>query len=615
MLMQLLTVLVLIPILGFVGCILTPRKWERTIFFIAIAAIVLEFVAFLIFGYQWLSTGTSPVFGSVGSLHVGHNYIFDLSFYFDNLAAVFLGMTIIMTALIFIFSKYYLHREQGFKRFYSTVLLFFIGLSLIILAGNFEVLFVGWELIGISSVLLIAFYRDRFLPARNALKIFSLYRVGDAFLLAAIWYAHHIFEKSVSFSEISGLTVHGSDVVILGLLLLMVAMIKSAQFPFSYWLPRAMEGPTTSSAIFYGALSVHMGLFLLLRTSPLWEDNVWLRIAIAIVGLVTAIVASSIARVQSSIKTQIAYASITQIGIMFIELAAGLHWLVLLHFVSNASLRAYQLLISPSVVSYLVHDQFFYFVTPLQRIKNTFVGKLRATFYVLGIKEWNMNTAVSHYLWKPLKSIGRVFVSLDSLFAQVTSLVVFLTSLAVVSSVTLSSAMQLIISTVAAVVSIIFYIRAYTTKNSARTCWNLIMLGNLFGALFLILASAGSWKYLVMYGAGVTLAFIVGHACLWYLEKKNEPSALRDYHGSIYTFTKLGNLFFIVSLFIMAFPISPSFLAQDVLVSLIPENQAFQIVLFCLSYLLVGVSTVRLYTKVFFGPHKTSHHEIAYKSS
>lgn len=613
--MQFLTVLVLIPILGFVGCILTPRKWERTIFSIAIAAIILELVVFLLFGYQWLSAGTSPVLSSIGSLHVGHSHIFDLSFYFDNLAAVFLGMTIIMTALIFIFSKYYLHREQGFKRFYSTVLLFFIGLSLIILAGNFEVLFVGWELIGISSVLLIAFYRDRFLPARNALKVFSVYRVGDAFLLAAIWFAHHIFEKSVSFSEFSGLTVRGSDVVILGLLLLIVAMIKSAQFPFSYWLPRAMEGPTTSSAIFYGALSVHMGLFLLLRTFPLWEDNMWLRITIAIVGLITAIVASSIARVQSSIKTQIAYASITQIGIMFIELAAGLHWLVLLHFVSNASLRAYQLLISPSVVSYLVHDQFFYFVPPLQRIKNTFVGKLRATFYVLGIKEWNMNTAVSHYLWKPLKSIGRVFTSLDTLFAQIASFIVFLVSLAVVSLETLSSAMQLIISTAAAVVSIIFYIRAYTTKNSARTCWNLIMLGNLFGALFLILASAGSWKYLAMYGAGVTLAFIVGHVCLWHLEKKDEPSALRDYHGSIYTFTKLGNFFFIVSLFIMAFPISPSFLAQDVLVSLIPESQAFQIVLFCLSYLLVGVSTIRLYTKVFFGPHKTSHHEIAYRSS
>jgi len=141
------------------------------------------------------------------------------------------------------------------------------------------------------------------------------------------------------------------------------------------------------------------------------------------------------------------------------------------------------------------------------------------------------------------------------------------------------------------------------------------MLGHLFGALFLVLASTRDWKYLAMYGAGVITAFIVGHTCLWYLETKDESNALRDYHGAIYAFPRLGNLFFIVSLLFMAFPISPSFLAQDILVSLIPEGHAFQIVLFCLSYLLVGVSTVRLYTKVFFGPHKTSYHETAYKSS
>jgi NADH:ubiquinone oxidoreductase subunit 5 (subunit L)/multisubunit Na+/H+ antiporter MnhA subunit len=521
-------------------------------------------------------------------------------------------MATAMTALIFIFSKYYLHREQGFKRFYSTVLLFFIGLSLIILAGNFEVLFLGWELIGISSVLLIAFYRDRFLPSRNALKVFSVYRIGDAFLLAAIWYAHHIFQANVNFSELSGLTVQHGSIIILGLLLLMVAMIKSAQFPFSYWLPRAMEGPTSSSAIFYGALSVHMGLFLLLRTFPLWEGSIGLRIAVAVLGLVTAIVASSIARVQSSAKTQIAYASITQIGIMFIELALGLEWLVLLHFISNASLRTYQLLISPSIVSYLIHDQFFHFVPPLQKIKNTFLGRLRATFYTLGIKEWNMNTAVSHYLWKPLKSIGRVFAFLDSQRAQAVALVLVLIFAALAA---VSTGSLLAISTIAAVISIVFYIRAYTTKNSAVTCWNLIMLGHLFGALFLGQTSAGNWQYLVMYGAGVMAAFVVGHVCLWYLRAKGEPNALRDYHGSIYTFTKLGNFFFIVALLFMAFPISPSFLAQDILVSLIPENHAFMVALFCLSYLLVGVSTIRLYTKVFFGPHKTSYHEIAYKSS
>jgi NADH-quinone oxidoreductase subunit L len=616
MLLQLLTMLVLVPILGFFVCIFTPTKWERTIFGVAISAILLELVTFLLFGYQWLSTGASPVFTSVGSLYTSHTYAFNLDFYFDGLSAVFLGMTIITTVLIFVFSKYYLHREQGFKRFYSTVLLFFLGLSLVILAGNFEVFFMGWEFIGISSVLLIAFYRDRFLPTRNALKVFSVYRIGDAFLLAAIWYAHHIFEKSVSFSEFSRLAVqHGNSIVILGLLLLMVAMVKSAQFPFSYWLPRAMEGPTTSSAIFYGALSVHMGLFLLLRTYPLWEGSIWLRIAVGILGLVTAIVASSIARAQSSIKTQIAYASITQIGIMFIELAAGLQWLVLLHFVSNASLRAYQLLISPSVVSYLVHDQFFYFVPPIQRIKDTFRGRLHATFYILGIKEWSMNTAVSHYVWKPLKSIGRACAFLDSSLVQAISLVIFLISLTIVALVTLSTNLLLVISTIAAIVSITFYIRAYTTKNSARTCWNLIMLGHLFGVLFLVLASTGDWKYLAMYGAGVMAAFIVGYLSLRYLEAKGEPSELRDYHGAIYVFTKLGNLFFIVSLLFMAFPISPSFLAQDILVSLIPVNHAFQIVLFCLSYLLVGVSTIRLYTKVFFGPHKTSYHEIAYRSS
>jgi NADH-quinone oxidoreductase subunit L len=616
MLTQLLIAFVLTPILGFIGCILTPKKWERTIFSIAIAAILLELVLFFIFGYRWLNAGASPVSASIGSLYASHHYTFSLSFYFDRISAVFLGMATIMTSLVFIFSRYYMHREPGFKRFYYTVLLFFIGLSLIILAGNFEVLLLGWELIGISSVLLIAFYRDRYLPARNALKVFSVYRIADAFLLVAIWYAHHIFEKSVHFSEFSGLVAgHGSQLALLGLFLFITALIKSAQFPFSYWLPRAMEGPTTSSAIFYGALSVHMGLFLLLRMYPLWHGSMWLRITIAVFGLVTAIVTSSIARVQSSIKVQIAYASITQISIMFIEVAAGFHWLALLHFVSNASLRTYQLLISPSVVGYLVHDQFFSFVQPPQRIKNTLLGKFRATFYVLGIKEWNMNTAASHYLWRPLKSIGRACAFLDRLLVQGVFVALFLATTGVAALTTLSTSLKLALSTIAAVISIVFYIRAYATKNAARVGWNLIMLGHLFGALFLGLASTGSGEYLVMYGVGVAVAFLAGHICLWYLETKGESTALRDYHGSIYAFTKLGHIFFFVSLLFMAFPVSPSFLAQDILLSFIPYSHALQILLFCVAYLLAGVSIMRLYTKVFFGPHKASHHERAYRSS
>lgn len=612
MLMQLLTILVAVPIVGFIGSVLMAGRWERAIFSIAMTTILLELAVLLFFGYYWLGAGAAPIAADIGSLYSGSDYTFALSLYFDISAAVFLGMATVMTALIFIFSKYYLHREQGFKRFYSTILLFFIGLSLIILAGNFEVLFLGWELIGISSVLLIAFYRDRFLPSRNALKVFSLYRISDAFLLAAIWYAHHIFEGSVNFSDLSQVAIHhGGEIAILGILLLMVAMIKSAQYPFSYWLPRAMEGPTTSSAIFYGALSVHMGLFLLLRTYPLWESSIGVRVAIAVAGLITAIVASSIARTQSSAKTQIAYASIAQIGIMFIEVAAGLHWLALIHFVCNASLRTYQLLISPSIVSYLVHDQFFHFVPPAQKIRNTFIGRLRATFYTLGIKEWNMNAVASRYVWKPLKSIGRRFAFLDSAAAQLVALVFF----AGIAYVSLTGSAPLVISTIAAVMAIIFYVRSYTTKNAAKTCWNLIMLGNLFSILFLIVAAAGDWKYLVMYGAGVAGAYIAGYAVLRYLESRGESSMLKDYQGSTYVFPKLGNLFFIIALLFMAFPISPSFLAQDILLNHIPEQYSFQIILFGIAYLLLGISTIRLYTKVFYGPHKASYHETAYRSS
>lgn len=613
---HLLITLVFVPIFGFIACLLMPKKWEVGIFSVAIAAIAVELVTLLFLGGRWLGAGASPIATSLGTLYAGYHYAFSLDFYFDRLAAVFLGMATLMTTLVFIFSRYYMHREQGFKRFYYTLLLFFIGLTLIILAGNFEVLLLGWELIGISSVLLIAFYRDRFLPARNALKVFSVYRIADAFLLVAIWYAHHIFEKSVNFSEFAGIAAqHGNQLALLGLFLLVTALIKSAQFPFSYWLPRAMEGPTTSSAIYYGALSVHMGVFLLLRTYPLWEGSVWLRVVIAILGLVTALVASSIARVQSSIKTQIAYASITQIGIMFIEISAGLQWLVLLHFVSNASLRTYQLLISPSVVSYLVHDQFFTFVPPPQRIKNTLLGRFRATVYVLSIKEWNMNAAVSRYIWAPLKSAGRVFAFLDTPPVQAASAVLFLVTAGSAASTAASSDLRLAVSTTAAAISIIFYIRAYTTKNAASTCWNLIMLGHLFGALFLGLASAASWRYLVGYGAGVAAAFIVGHACLRYIQAKDGPMGLRDYHGLVYPFKKLGHVFFIICLLFMAFPVSPSFLAQDILLSFIPPSHVLQIVLFCLMYLLMGVSIMRLYTKLFFGPHKANYHEIAYRSS
>lgn len=613
---QLLTLLALVPIAGLIGCLLTPKVKEKTIFIIASTTALVELGLLTTLLSTWLYQGANPITASLGTLYSSDHLTLAFDLYFDKLSAVFLSIAVIITNLVLIFSKYYMHREQGFKRFYYTILMFFIGLTLIILSGNFETLLFGWEVIGITSVLLIAFYRDRFLPARNALKVFSVYRIADAFLIVAIWYAHHIFTSGTSFTELTTLSgATSGQLTILGALLLGAAVIKSGQFPFSYWVPRAMEGPTTSSAIFYGALSVHMGLFLLIRTSPIWEDSLVVQGLIITIGLLTAVIATSIARVQSSIKTQIAYSSIAQIGIMFITVALGLYWLAVLHFVSNALLRAYQLLISPSIVGYLVHDQFFYFKPPVHKINNTLLGKIRATFYVLGIKEWNMNTTVSDYLWRPLKSFGRVLRPLDKISLQALALLIALgiTLILLLTDYLKDSAH--ILSLITAIISMVFYLRAYATKGLAQSCWNLIMLGNLFSLLSLALQSSDAYKYLLMYAIAMVPAYILGLIGINYLKNKGESTKLNGYNGAIFSAKELGHVFFIICLIFMAFPISPAFLAQEILLNDISLAYAHQVALFCVAYVLAGVSVMRLYTKLFFGPHKTSAHEKAYKSS
>lgn len=607
--------LVLVPCISWVLMAFIPRRRESLIATLAITSVVIDFSLYLAMVYRWVLGGFAPLVARTGSLAIGAKYTFGFDWYFDSVSAVFFGLTCLITILILIFSKYYMHRDPGYSRYFGTILLFFIGLSLVTLSGNLDVLFLGWEWIGISSFLLIAYYRDRFLPVRNALKVFSLYRIADVGLVVAVWLVHHVLPHADGFSQYSSIvTAHGSGLTVIGLLFLFVAMVKSAQFPFSYWLPRAMEGPTTSSAIFYGALSVHMGLFVLLRTYPLWEGSPAVCIAVAAIGVLTALVATAITRVQSSIKTQISYASITQIGIMFVEVAAGMHWLALLHMISNAFLRTYQLLVSPSVVSYLVHDQFYYFIPPRTSIPDTLMGKLRATIFVLSIKEWDMNASITRYIWKPLKDIGRALSFLDTIPAGILSLVLGLLAVAVVCFSMLDVSASSAAASIAIMTSIACFIRAYSTKHTPVTCWNLIMLGHLFVMIFFSFASDSMWHVMLLYAAGILVAFAAGHLCLRRIESRGETALLFDYHGHVYEYPRLAFVFFIVCLGYMAFPITPTFLGQETLLSNISTEHTVHVVLFGVAYLLTGISIMRLYAKVFFGPHKKRYHETAYKS-
>jgi NADH:ubiquinone oxidoreductase subunit 5 (subunit L)/multisubunit Na+/H+ antiporter MnhA subunit len=612
---MLLPLLVLLPLAAFLLTCFIPNHFEKSISHIALVS---SGAAFLVFAWVlvlFVRGGFVPLSQAGFILFSGAGYEFAVNFYMDAVSAVFFLMTCLTTILVLMFSKYYMHRDPGFQRFHSTILFFFFGLALAILSGNFEMLFVGWEVIGISSYLLISFYRDRYLPAKNSLKVFSLYRIADAFFIAALWYAHHLFEKNVQFSEFTALIhEHGNAVGVLGILFLLAAMIKSAQFPFSYWVPRAMEGPTTSSAIFYGALSVHMGLFLLLRTSPLWEGSVPLRILIAAVGLVTALIATSITRVQSSAKTQIAYASVTQIGIMFIELALGLYWLVLFHFVSNACLRTYQLLISPSIVSYLVHYQFYTFEPPEQKIQNNFIGKIRSTLYILGIKEWNMDSAMTHLIWQPLKSIGAWLRFLDLramavVYGALLSIGTYVASGGEVSQGIVDGVMW-----ISAILNTLLFVRAYATKGGVLTSWTQIFLGQIFASIFLSVLTGATLHTILLYAAGIVVAYLTGALILRSLDA-GARLTLMEYHGSMYEHSLLGNVFFIACLAMMVFPITPSFIGEELFLSAISLDHGALLVLFAVGYVLSGVSVMRLFAKTFFGPHKKTHHEIAYRSS
>src|SRR6185503_6208162 len=312
----------------------------------------------------------------------------------DGVAVAFLALVQFATGIVIRFSRVYLHREPGFQRFFATVLLFQAAMCLLTLAGNLDLMFAAWEMVGLSSFLLIAFYRERQSAVRNALKTYSVYRVADIGMLLA--------------ACLQGSGERTSAV--LGLLLLLAAMGKSAQVPFSFWVPRAMEGPTPSSALFYGALSVHAGAYLLLRTMPLFAGVTTVRICIGLVGLVTAVLCSMFSRVQPTIKGQIGYASVTQVGIIFVEIALGLLHLALLHIVSNALLRCYQLLVSPSVVAHRLRQQASAGAARAGATRSLYERLVPErwwpTLYTFAVSEGYLKDVLKVVLWFPLRRLG-----------------------------------------------------------------------------------------------------------------------------------------------------------------------------------------------------------------
>ncbi len=305
-----------------------------------------------------LGTGERRVVVDLGDwVTISRDYHFALKFVFDRLSVPFALLAYTLAGAIAAFARRYLHREPGFNRFFTLYALFLLGMTTTSLAGTIETLFAGWELVGLSSALLVGFSHERAAPARSALWVWCVYRVSDAALVLAAAALHHSAGGG-DFDELlgSGLWPHARALPPLdqahavGALLLIAAAGKSALIPFSGWLPRAMEGPTPSSAVFYGALSVHLGVFLLLRVSPILDASPALCAATVALGLATALFAHLARGVQTDVKSALSFASLTQVGLITAEVGLGCRYVALVHLLAHAALRAMQFLRAPSML-------------------------------------------------------------------------------------------------------------------------------------------------------------------------------------------------------------------------------------------------------------------------
>lgn len=282
------------------------------------------------------------------------DYHLDVSIFVDPLSAMLIALGACVIPVLGRFSGRYLHREPGYLRFFVLVGVATTGFFWFVLGGSVDMAFFGWELLGLSSVLLVAFFWDRTETVVASGRIFATYRFADIALLTGVVLLHHYVGDS-SWATVLGIgrehdPAHLGPVAatVLGLAFLLAAIGKSAQAPVSAYVLRAMEGPTPSSALFYGTLSIHAGVYLMIRVEPLLANAPIARGAAVAVGLTTAVTSSLSSRVRADAKGALALATSAQAGLMLAETGLGLTQLATWHLLAHGLLRLGQFLRAPS---------------------------------------------------------------------------------------------------------------------------------------------------------------------------------------------------------------------------------------------------------------------------
>jgi NADH-quinone oxidoreductase subunit L len=281
-----------------------------------------------------------------------------IGFTLDGLSGVMLLLVTGLSIIIQLFSTSYMEQDEKYSNYFVYFNFFVFSMLLLVMSSNFLVMFFGWELVGLSSYLLISFWSQKPAAAKAGNKAFVVNRIGDFGFLIGLMIILNTFNTFDFYAVIQGTTnVSENTITTISLFLLLGAFGKSAQFPLFSWLPDAMEGPTPASALIHAATMVTAGVFMLVRISPMLQHSVTASIVIISFGLLTALIAAFSAMNQYDIKKVLAYSTISQLGFMFIAIGAGAYVAAIFHLVTHAFFKALLFLGAGAVIHSMHHEQ------------------------------------------------------------------------------------------------------------------------------------------------------------------------------------------------------------------------------------------------------------------
>ncbi len=343
----------LFPFLAFLIILFFGKRTPEEGAYIAVGAVGLSFLTSIAVVASVVLGGQTAVIEGITWINEGIKF----GLLVDQLTAVMLVVVSIVGLLIVIYSIGYMHEDDSKRRYYAEICLFIASMFLLVISSNLLQMFMSWELVGLCSYLLIGFWHHKPEARSAAIKAFLVTRLGDAFFLIGIFliYAElgtlnmvEIFEKAPLLKTTTFLGVDAATVATL--FLFGGAVGKSAQFPLHIWLPNAMEGPTTVSALIHAATMVKAGIYLVARFFPVFSLSPTTMTVVALIGGFTALIAATMAIVMTDIKRIVAYSTISHLGFMTLALGAGGYAAGVFHLLNHSFFKALLFLASGAII-------------------------------------------------------------------------------------------------------------------------------------------------------------------------------------------------------------------------------------------------------------------------